>query len=69
MKGILKLLLIFFVVFYLIRYLSKLISLFKVKKMNAQNQQAPFDGYQQYSNPPKSKNKIEGDYVDFEEVK
>ncbi len=69
MKGILTLILIFFVVFYLIRYLSKIISLFKVKKIDVDSQQATFDGYQQYSTPQKNKNKIEGDYVDFEEVK
>lgn len=69
MKGILRLILIFIVMFYFIKFITKLFALFKPQN-NIHNNPGndDFVDYRQHHKSKKS-NDPKGEYVDFEEVK
>ena len=71
MNTILKLLLLFVVAYYLVKYAFKVFVLFKPTRSNAENNKRvdDFVDYSQKNQSKSSKLTTEGDYVDFEEVK
>ena len=69
MNTIFKLLFLFVVAFYLVKYVYKFFLLFKPQNtFGGNNKSNDFVDYSQ-ANTRKTKTSKEGDYVDFEEVK